>query len=418
MLQLRFYLLTLSLILFYRPYIFSQDDKVALSMRKAESEFQNGNWEEALKIYQRLATDRPDSVPAQVGMASSLVKLKDYPTAIIAFHRALKFSPNLSRVQGALADTYNKNKQPDEATKWYQKAIKSFYGKAPLPWYINLGIIEAKQGNLDQARHYYTVAAQLYPKSVPAYQNLGTVLLRQNRLDEADACFYTALELNPQFDPALFGRGEVAKRKGNLIKAQRLYVAAIQLNSGDSAYRYVYAQALLQSGKITKGKQELQKARRLKAEYHLQHAHHLAQQKDWQETLRYLKLAIDADPTLVEATQDLAYLQTQSDDLAAAESTLSLGLLNKPDWASGYWQRGKVKEQISDFVGAESDFRQAIKLSPNTAPPKISLAQLLAKTGKNLDQALELAQTAIEIDPKPEFQKVIKMIRRKIESEK
>jgi len=131
-----------------------------------------------------------------------------------------------------------------------------------------------------------------------------------------------------------------------------------------------------------------------------------------------LKLAVDADPTFVEAAQDLAYLQTQLDDLAAAELTLSLGLLNKPDWAPGYWQRGKVKEKISDFVGAESDFRQAIKLSPDAAPPKISLAKLLVETGKNLNQALELAQAAIEIDPKPEFQEVIKMIRRKTKSEK
>ena len=417
-LQLRFYILTLSLILFCQPHILSQDDDVALSLRKAEGEFQNGNWAEAFKIYQRLAVNRPDSVPAQVGMASSLVKLKDYPPAIIAFHRALEISPHLSRVQGALADTYDKNRQPDEAIKWYQKAIKSFYGKAPLPWYVSLGIIEAKQGDLEQARSYYTVAAQLYPKSVPVYQNLGTVLLRQNRLDEADACFYTALELNPQFDPAFFGRGEVAKKTGNLIEAQRLYEAAIRLNSGDSAYRYVYAQVLLQSGKIKEGKQELQKARRLKSEYHLQHAHRLAQQKDWQETLRYLKLSVDADPTLVEAVQDLAYLQTQLDDLTAAESTLSLGLLNKPNWAPGYWQRGKIKKRISDFIGAESDFRKAIKLSPDAAPPKISLAKLLVETGKNLDQALELAQTAIEIDPKPEFQEVMKMIRKQTKSEK
>ena len=81
-LQLRFYILTLSLILFCQPHILSQDDDVALSLRKAEGEFQNGDWAEAFKIYQRLAANHPDSVPAQVGMASSLVKLKDYPPAI------------------------------------------------------------------------------------------------------------------------------------------------------------------------------------------------------------------------------------------------------------------------------------------------------------------------------------------------
>ena len=131
-----------------------------------------------------------------------------------------------------------------------------------------------------------------------------------------------------------------------------------------------------------------------------------------------MKIAIDADPTFVEAVQDLAYLQTQFDDLKAAESTLSLGLMNQQDWASGYWQRGKIRERMSDFIGAESDFRKSIELSPSAAPPKISLAKLLAQTGRDLAQALELAQNAIEIDPKPEFQEVIKMIRRKTVSEK
>ena len=78
----------------------------------------------------------------------------------------------------------------------------------------------------------------------------------------------------------------------------------------------------------------------------------------------------------------------------------------------------QIKKRISDFIGAESDFRKAIKLSPDAAPPKISLAKLLVETGKNLDQALELAQTAIEIDPKPEFQEVMKMIRKQTKSEK
>ena len=134
------------------------------------------------------------------------------------------------------------------------------------------------------------MAVQLYSKSVPAYQNLGTVLLRQNRLDEADACFYTALELNPKFDPAFFGRGEIAKKRGKLVVAQRLYETAIRLNSADSAYRYAYAQVLLQSGELEAGKQELKKARSLKATSHLQHAHRLAQVKDWQNTQPLVQL--------------------------------------------------------------------------------------------------------------------------------
>ena len=397
-------------------HILAQENKPNKDLLQAEAEFQSGNWTKAFKIYQQLAKDNPNSLRAQIGMASCFVEKRDYPHAIATFLRAIELSPNQPRIQAALASTYFKNKQSNEASKWYQQAIQSSGVKAQLSWYLNLGLIEADLGNFERARQLYNVAVQLYPQSVPAYYNLGIVLLRQNRLDEADACFYATLELSPNFDPALFSRGEVAAKRSNLILAENFYRTAIQLKPEKASYAYAYAQTLLRQGKSQEGKRELQKSRRLKAEKHLRQAHDWAEQENWREARRRLQFAVEADPTFLIAIEDLVYLQAELGDLAGAEATLGVGLLHVPSWAPGYWERGKIRQRRLKITGAASDFRQAIVLSPEAVPPKISMAKLLLETETDLQAALELAQTAVDLEPTSEYQKIIVEIQKKIAS--
>ena len=334
----------------------------------------------------------------------------------MTFLRAIEISPDHSHIQAALASTYFKNKQLKEAIKWYQHAIESSVTKAELSWYLNLGLIEADLGNSERARQVYNLAVQLYPQSVPAYYNLGIILLRQNRLDEADACFYAALELNPDFVPALFSRGEVATKKHRLPLAEGFYRTAIQLKPKTASYTYAYAQTLLRQGKSEEGKQQLIKARRLKAEKYSRQAYEWAEKKNWQEVCRHLQFAVEADPTFLNAIEKLAYVQAELGNLHQAKSTLSIGLLNVPGWAPGYWERGKIKQRIQELEGAKSDFHQAMTLSPEAIPPKISMVKLLLETETDLQSALKLAQTVVNLEPSSEHQHILTLIQKKIDS--
>ena len=131
----------LTLIVFGPFYVFAQDNRMNPDLLQAETQFQRGQWNSAFSIYQKLAKDNPDSLSAQLGMASCLVEKGEYPLAILTFLRAIEISPDHSQIQAALASTYFKNKQLKEAIKWYQHAIESSVTKAELSWYLNLGLI-------------------------------------------------------------------------------------------------------------------------------------------------------------------------------------------------------------------------------------------------------------------------------------
>ena len=208
-------------------------------LKDAEQAFQAEDWHEALHLYQALAKKSPDFPIVYIGAGDAAAKLKDYPTAITAFQHALRLLSTqpqgditISRLQltvkGKLAAAYHRNKQLDEADRWFQKAVKGAGEDAPVAWYLALGQIETERGNLEQARRYYIVAVQLHPATTAAYNNLGHVLLKLNRIDEADAVFREALTQDETLASAAFGRGEVGARRGQFAVAQRFYERAIR----------------------------------------------------------------------------------------------------------------------------------------------------------------------------------------------
>ena len=118
--------------------------------------------------------------------------------------------------------------------------------------------------------------------------------------------------------------------------AEEFYRTSIQLNPRKSSYTYAYAQNLLRQGKSEEGKRQLKQARRLKAEKHSRQAHEWAERKNWQEVCRNLQLAVEVDPTFLNAIEELAYVHAELGNLNQAKSTLSIGLLNVPNRAFGY----------------------------------------------------------------------------------
>ena len=192
---------------------------------------------EAYHLYKALSKDAPKFPIIHIGIGNTSAKLGNYTNAISAFQHALELIvalPQTERfaieptVQAKLASAYHRNKQLDEADKWFQKAVKGAGENTPVNWYIALGQIETERGNLENARRYYIVAVQLAPGTTAAYNNLGHVLLKLNRIDEADAVFREALTLDKPLASAAFGRGEVAAKRGELTKAKSFYQQAIQ----------------------------------------------------------------------------------------------------------------------------------------------------------------------------------------------
>ena len=315
-------------------------------LKDAQQAFQAEQWQDALRLYRALAEEAPDLPIVHIGEGDAAAKLKDYPTAITAFQRALQrlsteqqADISVARlqfiVQAKLAAAYHRNKQLDEADIWFQKAVKGAGEDAPAAWYVALGQIETERGNLEQARRYYIVAVQLHPETTAAYNNLGHVLLKLNRIDEADAVFREALTQDETLASAAFGRGKVGTRRGQLDVARRFYEHAVQHAPHEPTFHKSLAGVLRGMGNEEGSEAAEMRYRRTLAERYLRQAHWFIEKKQLQHALAPLQKALETDGTFIPALKDYAYVQMQLGELTSREADISACPNRRTDLSSG-----------------------------------------------------------------------------------
>ena len=361
-------------------------------LKDAQYAFQAEEWHEALRLYQALAKKAPDFPIVYIGEGDAAAKLKNYPTAITAFQRALQLlstqpQGNITRsrlqltVQAKLAAAYHRNKQLDEADIWFQKAVKGAGEDAPVAWYVALGQIETERGNLEQARRYYIVAVQLHPETTAAYNNLGHVLLKLNRIDEADAVFREALMQDETLASAAFGRGEVSARRGQLAVAQRFFERAIRHAPEEPIFHKSLADVL--RNMENNGEAEIAEARyrRTLAERYRRQAHRFIEKRQPQNALTPLQKAFETDETFIPALKDYAYIQMQLGKLADAKQSYQRVLTIEPNSRQALLHLGMIAAKLGNQAAAVSHYLALIQHEPDFMDTYVQLANLHESAG-------------------------------------
>ena len=418
-------------------------------LKDAQRAFRAEQWQEALRLYRILAEEASDLPLVHIGVGDAAAKLKDYPTAITAFQRALQYLSTEQQadiviarlrfiVQAKLAAAYHRNKQLDEADLWFQKAVKGAGEDAPVTWYVALGQIETERGNLEQARRYYIVAVQLQPDTTAAYNNLGHVLLKLNRIDEADAVFREALTQDETLASAAFGRGEVGSKRGQLTVAKQFYEQAVQHAPYEPTFHKSLADVLRGIGNSKAAEASEARYRRTLAERYLRQAHWFIEKKQLQRALTPLQKALETDETFIPALKDYAYIQMQLGELVSAkqmyqrvlaiepasrQALLYLGMIeaklgnrtgaveyhltlikHEPDFMDTYLQLANLHERSGDLAAAEQAFTMGIQHEPTWAPGYLWRGKIYQKQGAS-DMAEADFRHAIRLAPDVPFPK-------------
>ncbi len=362
-------------------------------LKDAQRAFQAEEWREALQLYQRLTEEAPEFPIIHIGVGDAAAKLKDYPTAIAAFQRALQHlstepQGNITKsrlrviVQAKLAAAYHRNKELDEADTWFQKAVKGAGEDTPAAWYVALGQIETERGNLEQARRYYIVAVQLHPDTTAAYNNLGHVLLKLNRIDEADAVFREALAQDETLASAAFGRGEVGLRRGQFAIARRFYERAVRYAPREPVFHKALADVLRDMGNAKEAKAAETRYRRTLAERYLRQAHWFIQEKQLRRALTPLQKALDTDDTFTPALKDYAYVQMQLGELTSARLSYHRVLTIDPTSRQALLHLGIIEAKLGDQTAAASRYLTLIQHEPDFMNAYVQLANLHESIGE------------------------------------
>jgi Flp pilus assembly protein TadD len=227
-----------------------------------------------------------------------------------------------------------------------------------------LGVALEGLGEAKPAAEQYKKTLALDSKLTEASTNLSAVLLDAGDADGALAAADGGLKTSPK-SPALLKNRAVALSAKGSKDAAPAFRAALEVASGDNELRYLYADALAQSGDAAGAAKEAK------------------------------PLVVSDDvAVLASAGRLLGKLKAFDDCVAAFDKAIG-----KKDVAELRVQRGICKHGKKDEAGAESDFVAATKAEPTFAPGFYYLGQHLRGKGDKRGAKAALAKAA-ELDPK------------------
>lgn len=110
-----------------------------------------------------------------------------------------------------------------------------------------------KQENLaDIAVREFKYAIQLNPNNYKAYNALGVMELRQGNVEEAQRNIEKALQLRPNYAVAIDNLGSVYLAKGDVSSAEHYFKKAVSINQNSSTAYYHLAQLEYENGNYSK----------------------------------------------------------------------------------------------------------------------------------------------------------------------
>jgi tetratricopeptide (TPR) repeat protein len=155
------------------------------------------------------------------------------------FEQAVRDDPTSAEAYYGLGSSYLNRQKNKEARDGFQRALKlhaSYQGTPPNAW-NNLGILAAREGDLDQAIEDFRHALQIDPDHIIALDNLGSAYRQKKDWPAAQQVLERALALNPEDPEANYSLGMIYAQQNDAQHAYEYLQKAI-------AVRPAYPEAL------------------------------------------------------------------------------------------------------------------------------------------------------------------------------
>ncbi len=154
-----------------------------------------GQTEKAKACFLEEVRLKPQMDTAHLNLGTAYKRLGDASSAEKEYRAALAVNPSMREAISSLAEMLiSQNKSP-EAASLLQGALSRGLESSDI--YFELGILEARGGDLDKARFSFSKALSLDPTKHEACANLGRIAYQQGRVDEAIMQYQRALRIQP-----------------------------------------------------------------------------------------------------------------------------------------------------------------------------------------------------------------------------
>jgi len=237
-------------------------------------------------------------------------------------------------------------------------------------------------GDVKSAERMFTAALKVTPAFYPAESGLGYVKLADRDPKAATTHFDRVLELHADDSAALVGRGE----------------AQLALNQDEAALA-AFEAAVAADPSLTQIAQRVEILKFRGAEQRLADARSAARAGRVDEAIRAYTAAIASSPASAFLYRELAGVERQSGDKAAALAHFKTALMLDPTDAASLTGVGDLLAEDGDVEGAEKAYADAIAIEPtperqtklDAVRARVELARLPAEY-RAIDEAPQITR--------------------------
>jgi tetratricopeptide (TPR) repeat protein len=340
-----------------------------------------GKIDEAIAAHKRAIAMEPTSAELKAELAALYARQDRALEAVEMAEQALAHDPRnneanriLGSVYAALIEQKTRLRPGDDTAKYASMAIAALE-KAASDGVGDLGL------NMLLGRLY--VQTRAFDKAVPPLRRviddqpgyseaawlLATALEQTEQSDAAIEVLRVALQYNPTFFRGQLRVAELNEKLGRWDEAASSYARAQRLNARMAAdLTPRRAAALINAGKAAAAR----------------------------DLLKEPASTAEADSLVLYL---YALAQRQTNDLAGAEATAKRLRDAAPTDPRGMYVLAQILEAKGDIAGAESSLRELLARDPKDATALNYLGYMFAERGSRLDEAVDLVQRALRIEP-------------------
>lgn len=187
---------------------------------KGEDLYNNGEYETALAVFKEFAEKQPELYEARINIGNCYIKLKQYDKAIEEFEFVLgkleeergdlEGNETAASVYASLGELYMDKEDFEKAKDYFEKSIAIDPSNYALSY--NVAEILFNSNNIDEAIHYYKLAAEIKPEWPKSYLKLGYCYLNKGETMIAIDYLNKFIELSPEDDPQVSAVKNIIKQ--------------------------------------------------------------------------------------------------------------------------------------------------------------------------------------------------------------
>ncbi|MGA9670018.1 MAG: tetratricopeptide repeat protein [Terracidiphilus sp.] len=255
-----------------------------------------------------------------------------------------------------------------------QQLGQKLMSAAPRNWevlYLNAQM-EMRDGDLAQARSHLEQSVALKPDYFQSHTTLANILFSLKDFPGAKAQLEEAIDLGDKEPAVQYELAKVLQSLGDTVQAQEKMQTY-------QAMRKAEADQALAVGKIELGDRALAAG-------------------DAPQAIALYREALADDPSEARVAYKLSRALDKTNDLVNEKAELQRAIELNPNLAEAQNQLGYLSGKAGDLAQAESCYRAAVQASPSYLVAWINLAATLADESRWQD-AKQAAAHALEIDP-------------------